>query len=387
MVDTQFFADSPESVGVDPEKLALLFERVQQEITEGLLPACQVAIAREGKLAALKSFGDATNDNLFSIFSATKAMTSAAGWLLIQEGKLAIDERVAETIPEFGSNSKENITVEMLFTHTAGLPYAPFRPTDWNDPKRRSERYSQWTLNWQPGTRFEYHPTSSMWVIAELIERKTNTSFAEFVRERIALPLGLSDMYVGAPESVHGRIKDVAHVGEAMTAADFEALGMPVPPETEVTPEALLAFNTSEIRQVPVPGGGGHMGAGEIALFYQALLNGGRSQGGEQIWTQQTLDYAFEVRNTFPDMLGVTANRALGVVIAGDKRRNGRGFGHTNSERAVGHNGAGGQLAWGDQDSGISLGYVTNGHDAHMVRQARRGISISNKAAVCALTT
>jgi len=387
MVDTHFFADSPEAVGIDPAKLELLFERVQQEINEGVLPACQVAVARHGKLAALASYGDATNDHLFSIFSATKAMTSAAGWLLIQEGKLDIDERVAKTIPEFASNSKENITVEMLFTHTAGLPYAPFRPTDWNDPKRRSERYSQWTLNWEPGSRYEYHPTSSMWVIAELIERKSNRGFADFVRERIAIPLGLPDMHVGAPESVHPRIKDVAHVGEAMTAADFEALGMPVPPETEVTPEALLAFNTSEIREVPVPGGGGHMSAGEIALFYQALLNDGRSLGGEQIWTKDTLEYAFKVRNNFPDMLGIPANRALGVVISGDKRRNGRGFGHTNSERTVGHNGAGGQLAWGDQETGISLGYVTNGHDAHVVRQARRGISISNKAAVCGLAT
>lgn len=387
MVDSQFVADKPEDVGVDPAKLELLFERVQQEIDEGLLPACQVAIGRHGKLAALKSFGDATNDDLFSIFSATKAMTSAAGWLLIQEGKLSIDERVADIIPEFASNGKENITVEMLFTHTAGLPYAPFRPTDWNDAKLRSERYSKWTLNWEPGSRFEYHPTSSMWVIAELIERKSNRGFQEFVRERIAEPLGLDDMHIGAPEAVHKRIKNVVHVGEAMTADDFKALGMPVPPETEVTPEALLAFNTSEIRKVPVPGGGGHMGAGEIALFYQALLNGGQSLDGEQIWTQDTLDYAFEVRNHFPDMLGIPANRALGVVVSGDKQRNGRGFGHTNSERAVGHSGAGGQLAWGDQETGLSLGYVTNGHDAHIVRQARRGISISNKAAVCALAT
>ena len=387
MPDSQFFAREPEAVGVDSAKLEALFQRVQQEVDEGLLPACQVAIGRQGKLAALKSFGDAINDNLFSIFSATKGITSAAAWLLIQEGKLNVDTLVKELIPEFASNGKEIITVEMLFTHTAGLPYAPFRPSDWLDHSRRLERYAQWTLNWAPGSRYEYHPTSSMWVIAELIERASNMDFAEFVQERIAKLLGLVDMHVGAPEEVHTRIKDVTHVGEPMTAADYEALGMPVPPDTEVTPEVLLAFNTSEVRKIPVPGGGGHMGAGEIALFYQTLINGGKSPDGEQLWTRDTLDYAFKVRNNFPDMLGIPANRALGVVISGDAKRNGRGFGHTNSNRAVGHNGAGGQLAWGDHQTGISLGYVTNGHDAHAVRQARRGISISNKAAVCGLAT
>ena len=385
MVDAHFMAASPEAAGVDPQKLQELLDRVAKEVNEGLLPACQVAIARNGKVAALESFGDATNDTLFSIFSATKGVTSAAAWLLMQEDKLSITERVADIVPEFGTNGKEAITVEMLFTHTSGFPYAPFRPSDWNDRERRNQRYSSWTLNWEPGSRFEYHPTSSMWVIAEIIERRTGMEFAEFVRTRISEPLGLTDLYVGAPESVHSRIADVTHVGEPMTAEDYAALGMPEPPQTEVTPEVLLAFNTSEVRQVPVPGGGGHTGAAEIALFYQALINGGRAHDGAQIWTPATLEHAFTVRNTFPDLLGVSANRALGVVVSGDKSRNGRGFGHTNSERAVGHNGAGGQLAWGDMETGISLGYVTNGHDAHAVRQARRGISISNKAAVCAL--
>ncbi|MEM7221314.1 MAG: serine hydrolase domain-containing protein [Pseudomonadota bacterium] len=384
MVDTQFLASAPEEVGVSAAAVDELFARVRKEVDEGLLPSCQVALARAGKIAAMASFGDATNDNLYCVFSATKAITSAAGWLVIQDGLLDVGETVADIIPEFGSNGKDGITVEMLFTHTAGFPHAPFRPTDWNDRARRLERFSDWRLTWEPGSRYEYHPTSTMWVIAEIIERKTGRDFSEFVRERIAKPLGLPDLYVGTPASEHSRVKDVVHVGEPMTEADYAALGMPMPPQTEVTPEALLAFNTAEVREVPIGGGGGIMSAGELALFWQALINGGRALAGEPIWTQQTLDFAFEVRNHYPDLLGVSANRALGVIIAGDKARNGRGFGHTNSERAVGHNGAGGQIAWGDPSTGLSLGYVTNGHDAHAVRQARRGISISNRAAVCA---
>jgi CubicO group peptidase (beta-lactamase class C family) len=156
-----------------------------------------------------------------------------------------------------------------------------------------------------------------------------------------------------------------------------------MPPVTEVTEDALTAFNTTETRLVPVPGGGGIMSAATLALFYQGLLNG-RALGGKEIWRKQTLDKALTVRNTYPDLMGIPVNRALGVVIAGDEHRNARGFGHTNSPLAFGHGGAGGQIAWADPATGISLGYCTSGHDRNVIRQARRGIGISSRAAVCA---
>ena len=83
-------------------------------------------------------------------------------------------------------------------------------------------------------------------------------------------------------------------------------------------------------------------------------------------------------------MFNQLVNRGLGVVIAGDETRNFRGFGKTNSAEAFGHNGAGGQLAWVDPVTGLSLAYVTNGHDRNTFRQGRRGVAISSLAAVCA---
>ncbi len=385
MVDAHFMADSPEDVGIDGAKLAELLERAAKEVDEGLLPSCQVAVARNGKLAAFATFGDATNENLYNVFSSTKAITSAAGWQLIESGKLDIDEKVAKLVPEFGTKGKEVITVEQLFTHTAGFPHAPFRVTDWNDHERRLERYATWRLNWEPGSRFEYHATSSMWVIAEIIERLSDMPFDAYVREHIALPLGLPDMWVGCPPEQHHRIKPVTHSGEPMTAEDYEALGLPVPPQTEVTEEALQSFNRSETRQVPVPGGGGIMSAAELALFYQALINEGRAHDGAQLWSSETLRFATTPRNQFPDLMGTPVNRALGVVVAGDEDRNKRGFGHTNTEHAFGHGGAGGQIAWGDPGTGISFGYCTNGHDRNAIRSGRRGVSLSNRAAVCSL--
>jgi CubicO group peptidase (beta-lactamase class C family) len=91
-----------------------------------------------------------------------------------------------------------------------------------------------------------------------------------------------------------------------------------------------------------------------------------------------------QVRNSLADPMGVPANRSLGLILAGDDGRSHlRGLGRTVSPLAFGHNGAGGQLAWADPATGLSLGYVTDGYDRHEIRQPRRGTAISSIAAEC----
>ena len=116
---------------------------------------------------------------------------------MIQEGKLGLDEVVSDAIPEFATHGKSAVHVEQLFTHTAGFPTAPFRPEVFLDRERRLKYFSAWHLNFEPGRRFVYHPTSSMYVLAELIERRSGLRFGDFVRRRIALPLGLPDCGAG----------------------------------------------------------------------------------------------------------------------------------------------------------------------------------------------
>jgi len=391
MPDARFFAETPQSVGIDPLKLDRLFQRAEKEVRAGLLPSVQIAVARGGKIAAMRTFGTvthagrsaaATDDTLYVVFSATKAITSAAAWLLIEAGALRLDERVSDIIPEFATNGKDVVTVEQLFTHTCGFPYAPFDPLQWDDREARLERFRRWRLDWAPGTRFEYHPTASMWVIAELIERRSGATFRDFVRTRIATPLGLPDLHVGLPRAQHHRLADIVHSGAEPSPDELRALGFPVIPANEVNEEALQGFNRPAMREVGVPGGGGTMTAGDLALFYQALVNGGALDGA-RVWKPETIAMARTVRSgdLLDPWFGKRANRGLGIIVAGDADRTYRGFGHTGSAATFGHNGAGGQLAWGDPESGISLGYCTNGFDRHPVRQARRGVAISSIAA------
>lgn len=388
------FAESPESVGIDPDKLEALFRRAEKEVREGLLPSSQIAVARQGKIAGVRTFGsvrhegqpaDATDETLYCVFSCTKAITSAAAWMLIQDGALDPDARVADLIPEFGTNGKDAVRVEQLFTHTAGFPMAPFPPADFQNRDRRLEIFARWRLNWEPGSRFVYHPSSSMYVIAELIERLSNETYGGFVRKRIAEPLGLDDLWVGLPRALHGRVADTTHVGEALTEEDFRAAGVPVPPVTEVTEEALTGFNRADVREAGIPGGGATTTAASLALFYQALLTG-CAPDGARLWKEETLRDARRIRSgdLKDPIFGKPANRALGLMIAGDETRTFRGFGHTNSPESFGHGGAGGQIAWADPATGISVGYCTNAHDRNPIRQARRGVGISSRAAACA---
>lgn len=395
MIDSSRIASSPESVGIDPSALEALFERAEKEVREGILPSVQIAIAREGKIAGMRTFGrasfggaeaDADDDSLYCIFSCTKAITSAAAWLLIQEGKLSIDEQVSAIIPEFGTHGKDTIVVEQLFTHTAGFPAAPFQPKLFRDRGQRLEYFAKWRLNFEPGSRFIYHPSSSMYVIADIIEQRSGMAFHDFVRQRIAEPLGLPDLFMGLPDEAHARAADIEHRGEELTDADFAELGYPKPPVTEVTEEAVQSFNRAEVRRAGIPGGGAFTNAHTLALFYQGLLSG-KAVDGAPIWKPETLAMAREIRN--PELtdivFGKRANRGLGLMIAGDEDRTYRGFGHTNSDLSFGHGGAGGQIGWADPATGISIGYCTNGFDRHVIRQARRGVGISSRAAACAL--
>lgn len=385
---------SPESVGIDPEKLEAVFERAAREVNQGLLPSAQVAVARHGRLAGMRTFGSvtrggraapATNETLYVIFSCTKAITSAAAWLLLQEGKLGLHERVADVVPGFDANGKQAVRVEHLFTHTAGFPYAPMPPETWADRGARLERFAGWRLDFEPGSRMQYHPTSTMWVLAEIIERRSGIPYREFIRSRIAAPLGLSDLYLGLPPSEQARLADVVHVGEALSADALARLGFPVDPRSEVTEQALEAFNTPFVREAGVPGGGGTTTAGSLALFYQALLRDLEPHAGPRLWQATMLADAIRSRTgaMLDPMLGKPANRALGLVVAGEESRVFLGFGHTNSPRSFGHMGAGGQVAWADPQTGISFVSLTNGCDRHPLRQGRRGVGLSSRAAAC----
>jgi CubicO group peptidase (beta-lactamase class C family) len=365
-------------MGLDTAALDGLVARARREVDEGLLPSAQVALAYEGELVMFETFGDATPDTRYVVYSATKAFVAGAMWALIGDGLVDVHAKVVDHVPGFGTNGKDVITVEQVMLHTAGFPLAPLPALEGATSEGRCARFADWRLNWEPGTKYQYHPTSAHWVLAEIIERVTGEDFRDVVRSRVTDPAGLptvlGDVGVSAAE--------LLLVGEEATPDELEAVfGVREIDVGEVTDDALVGFNDPAVQRVGIPGGGGVMRASDLALYYQAVLH----NPGE-MWRPDVIDdVRSNVRNSLPDVTtGVPANRTLGLVQAGDDgRAHLRGMGHTVSPAAIGHNGAKGQIAFADPATGISFGYTTNGLDRHMIREARRTSGIASAAGRC----
>ena len=386
MIDERHIAAKPEDVGVDSERLEAVFARVRRDVDDGVLPSAQVAVARQGKIAGLRTFGaavqdgverPATGETLYCIYSCTKAIVAAAVWLLFEDELLRLDERVAEIVPEFGTNGKDAVTVEQVLLHTAGFPRAPFPTEHWGDRDKLLAAFGNWRLTWEPGSRFEYHATSAHWLLSEIILRRSGVDYKTFIHDRLTEPMGLDELFIGLPDEQASRAAEVRYQSEAVE-----------PPGGwgEVTPEALLRFNQPHVRRAGAPGAGGFASAAELALFYQPLINGGETASGKRIMKQETIDFATTVRtdDRHRDLFNNPVNRALSVTVAGDDgKANMRGMGRVASARTFGHGGAGGQIGWGDPESGISLGYCTNGFVDYMTI-GRRLTAVSSLAAGCA---
>jgi len=374
--------------GLVPERLDALEQRVRREIDDGLLPSCQFAIAKDGKVVVHRTLGDATDATRYCIFSSTKAFAASAFWMLLGEGLVSTSDRVADLLPNFGENDKQDVTVEHVLLHTAGFPNGIMGPRHWGSHAGRLEVYPHWKLDWEPGTRYAYHAMSAHWVLMDILTELTGTDYRDFIRERICEPIGLASFRLGIPGAEQTDLADVSYVGEAMTPEEMEAaFGFRSVPTPRGSLAAMgdfgLSLNEPEWREIGIPGGGGFSNAADVTRFYQELLH--NSKG---LWDPDVLaDGTQRVRNNLPDPLyRVPAGRALGTVVAGDDgKAHMRGFGRTFSARAFGHGGAGGQVAIADPETGISFCYLTNGHDRHQLRQGRRGVALASLAGL--LTT
>jgi len=392
---------APEEVGLDPARVAGLIATVEKLVTDGKVPSAQMAIARGGRLVALRTFGSytssstgggehpATADTLYAGFSTTKALMSSALWLLLEQGRVRLDEPVADVIPEFAANGKDAVLVEHLLTHTAGFPQAPFAPSDWGDREARLGRFAQWRLYSEPGSEFVYHPTATMWVVAEIIERRggppgSEADYRDFLRSRVIEPLALHECHLGLAHELNSRVADVIPVGKPLEIGDAK-VRLKLPPQVVPDERAFAAFNSTEYRAVGLPGGGGLMTAAALAMFYQALIAGGVGADGTRVWAAETVARATTVHSgaLLDPMSGKLASRGLGVVIAGDDDRVYRNFADTSSPRAFGHGGMGGQVAWGDPETGLSFSFLTSGFDRNPIRYGARGVKLSSLAAAC----
>ena len=203
------------------------------------------------------------------------------------------------------------------------------------------------------------------------------------IDERVMAPAG-QPRWLAIPLDQQDGIVDGFDVGAPIDPAEFERMFGMTLPDTGVTNEGLRELND--------PGGPGARPSGRGRHHHRlrvSLVGTRRSStttARSCVPRSERTPFA-PFRQTHEDPLRrVGAQRTHAFMLAGDDgQAPGRGHGHASSAWAFGHGGAKGQIAWADPETGVSLGFMTNGLDLNDIVVGRRSIAISSKAGL--LTT
>jgi len=184
-------------------------EFVGKKIDKGIYPGCQVLMGCQGDVVLNLSLGskekgsvsqaDKVNENtLFNIESITKVMvTLPLTFKLVEEGRITLDDRVVNYIPEFGTNKeKEKITIRNLLNFTGGIPLDD--PVGCEEVASKGDLKKAWNLHYtqelayQPGTKVFYSDVSCR-ILGKLLERVIEKSLSSAAKEWIFNPLGMKN--------------------------------------------------------------------------------------------------------------------------------------------------------------------------------------------------
>ena len=289
----------PEDVGLSSDKLAALDAHFQAYVDDGRLAGLTTLIARRGKIAHFQTYGAAematsramSDDAIFRIYSMTKPITSTAIMMLVEEGKIALEDPVSKYIPAFadvrvfkgtaedGSVITEpaarEITVIDLMRHTAGLTYGVFGDTPVDKQYRESglldpnQNVEAWIaklaarpLLYQPGKAWVY--SFAVDVQGHLVELVSAKSLDQFFEDRIFSPLGMVDTAFYADEARAPRLVEIY-------GRDKEK-GL-VPVRDQFSPDFT-------VKPTMFSGGGGLVSTtADYWRFSQMILNGGELDG------------------------------------------------------------------------------------------------------------
>ncbi len=291
-------ATHPEDVGFSSERLKRLSNVFQTDVDKGTIPGAVVLIARNGKVAYLEAFGfqdrekkvPMSTDAIFRIASMSKPLTSVAVMILVEEGKIQLEDQVSVYLPEFKNLQvgvekvnadtgkpelslepvQRQMTIQDLLRHTSGLTYGIFGKSLVDqaylaakvfDPSQTLAEFvsklSTLPLAYQPGTTWNYSMSTD--VLARIVEVVSGVPFDQFIADRIVKPLRLSDTGFYVAEDKAGRV--------AQPQID-PATGKPQP--------------MADVTKRPnwMSGGGGMVStAADYVRFSEMLLNGGELDG------------------------------------------------------------------------------------------------------------
>lgn len=306
-------------------------------------------------------------DTLANIWSATKGVMSIAAAMLVGQGRLSYDDKVARHWPEFAAAGKQDITVGQILSHQSGvngweLPITLPEMYDW--PTATSRLAAQAPF-WPPGSGASYHAITHGFLIGEVIRRITGQSPGAFVRDHLAGPLG-ADLFIGLPAAEDGRACEMIAPLEAPAAPPApnpiaaRATGNPKFDQT--------APNDRAWRAAEIPAANGQAGAQGLARIYGAVANGGVLDG-KRILDPAAIEGLRAPRFQGADMM--LGPRTWGAGVAWNVVPSWGPHAET-----FGHSGWGGAYGCAHLPTRIGIGYVMN-HMSGSIVGNPRGASLA----------
>jgi CubicO group peptidase (beta-lactamase class C family) len=362
--------DDPADTGIPRDSVTALWKAVERLYASGLHPAVQVCIRRRGLRVLNRAIGHArgnapddprdapkepaTPATPFVMYSASKGVTAMVILKLDEMGKLHVEDRVADWVPEFRRHGKDAITIRHILTHKAGIPTVPPEADFLNHPEEALALLCDSRPRWRPGRVLSYHAISGGYVLAAVAERATGKSIRETLRQEIAEPLGLRWMSYGV------RPEEVSEV------ADDAATGPPaIPPGSWLIRRALgdsiegvvATANGPLFRTALVPSGNVITTADELSRFYACLANYGELDG-TRVFDRRTIRRATAEQSFYElDLtLGAPLRWGLGLMLGGPVSL----FG-LDASRAFGHLGFTNIVAWADPERELGVAIVNSG--------------------------
>ncbi|MFD1713813.1 serine hydrolase domain-containing protein [Amnibacterium flavum] len=312
-----------------------------------------------------------TLDTPSVIFSSTKGLMSILLARLVEEGRLDYDARVIDYWPEYGAAGKAATRVSEAISHRAGLS-AP--RTDWTLADlltwdRATASLAEQEPLFEPGTAWAYHAITHGWLTGELVRRVTGKMPGEYFQELIADPLDV-EAWIGIPEQVRERVA-VMTVGSTLhdltvrQTADL-ADGVGVWPYRALTLGGALpielvgddeGFNRADVQEAQVPGAGGISTARGLAKIWSAVVT---ETDGIRLLRDETIELSTRVQSEgvpFFESPAPWPRWGMGFQLDSEARR-------YLGPSSLGHDGAGGQVAFGDAESEIGFAFLTNRMEA-----------------------
>jgi len=333
----------PEEVGLSAERLARINQMIERRIAAGELAGAVTIVARKGKVVHhsaqgvmdLDSKKPMASSSMFRIASMTKPVIGTAVMMLVEEGKLHLNDPVSRYIPQFkdmkvampiaappqgGAGGRaggpanaaprfytvpaqRDVTIKDLLTHVSGLGSGPMGNSDIEKVARKDgetladyiPRLGTTALEFQPGSRWTYSPGAGFETLGRVIEVASGMKLDQFFRTRIFDPLGMKDITFWPTDAQMPRVATVYARG---------ASGL----TKTATP------NDTMSRNVYFRGSGGLYSTAEDYIPLGMMLANGGELNGKRLLSRKTVEMmsAAHVKDTLP---GRPAGEGYGLSV------------------------------------------------------------------------